>query len=231
MLIDYILDTQIYPERPRTNAPRTFAAQQIGDAECLTITRADATTWLMFCHGNMDSIDNLCRTQILHRMAERCQCNVFAPEYPPKHAHGSDYDTQIVNTFKSAYTHVHKQANGNVHVMGHSLGVALALACCNELPPKSFVLTSGFASIRSMAPSMLSCVIPDRFNNVQQIQRYTCPILIFHGSNDQVIPCSHAETCAAAAQHGSITLLPMGHTPEYKDWSVISGALKNILSG
>ncbi len=49
----------------------------------------------------------------------------------------------------------------------------------------------------------------DPFPNIARIPRTRCPVLVFHGTEDKVIPFSHGRAVAkAAGGHGRFFLLP-----------------------
>ena len=49
----------------------------------------------------------------------------------------------------------------------------------------------------------------DPFPNIARIPRTRCPVLVFHGTADKVIPFSHGRAVAkAAGGHGRFFLLP-----------------------
>jgi len=50
---------------------------------------------------------------------------------------------------------------------------------------------SAFTSIRSVVKgifgSVLSYMVADRFNNLEEIKKAKCPVLIIHGKKDELI--------------------------------------------
>jgi len=60
------------------------------------------------------------------------------------------------------------------------------------------VLVSPFTSAFRVVTKVK--VLPfDRFDNLAKIGRVRCPVLIFHGTADDVIPFAHGQTLFAAA--------------------------------
>jgi len=59
------------------------------------------------------------------------------------------------------------------------------------------VLLSGFISIKhvvkSLVSDMASRLIFNRFDNFKKIKNVTCPVLIIHGKQDELVPVDHAK--------------------------------------
>ena len=75
-------------------------------------------------------------------------------------------------------------------------GPALELA--DRYPVGGLVVESSFTSIfRTVTRIPIYPV--DKFNNIRNIQRVNCPVLVIHGTEDEVIPFWHGEALFAAA--------------------------------
>ncbi|MEA4861697.1 MAG: alpha/beta hydrolase [Victivallaceae bacterium] len=82
-------------------------------------------------------------------------------------------------------------------VYGFSVGSGPACYLAEKYPVGGLVLESPFTStIRVVLPFTLPI---DRFPNIDRIRKVRCPILIFHGTADHVIPLSHGKTLSEAA--------------------------------
>lgn len=220
MFLDYYLDSQIYPRRTAPCMVREFTSRNVGGTECIVMTQNDAKGWIMFCHGNLDTLDSLWEAKLPQKIAERCKCNVIIPEFPAKHSTGLAHDQATIDTFKAAYNRLRLDTKAPVYVLAHSLGVALALHACTDQAPNGMVLASGFSSIRNLAPTYVSCMLPDRLNNVRAIAQYKCPIHIVHGKEDPIIPYAHSlrlkQAYSKAVLHG---IDKMQHNPT--SWNTI----------
>lgn len=82
-------------------------------------------------------------------------------------------------------------------IVGHSLGAAVALEFATRHPPKKVVLFAPFTSLFDMAARMvgtpLAYLLTDRFDNygrLADLDQLSArpPVLIIHGTNDDVIP-------------------------------------------
>ena len=88
-------------------------------------------------------------------------------------------------------------------VYGRSLGSAFATPVAAANRPRALLLETPFASMRDVARYYLP-ILPYRlllryhFRNDRAIGRITCPVYIFHGQRDQVVPYNSALRLYAA---------------------------------
>jgi fermentation-respiration switch protein FrsA (DUF1100 family) len=110
-----------------------------------------------------------------------------------------------------------------IYLMGFSLGGAPALNTAAEEEVAGVVTLAAFASLADVAPPISRRLLPDRFDNRAAIARVSEPILILHGTADEVIPFAQAEALRASASHG-VRLLRLegaGHAADFDRLSPI----------
>jgi fermentation-respiration switch protein FrsA (DUF1100 family) len=87
--------------------------------------------------------------------------------------------------------------------IGESLGGAIALWLAIEEPPDGLVLQSTFTSVRDAAkkhfPFVPAQLMPDAYPSLSRIRRLRAPLLVMHGTRDEIVPFSHGEELFAAA--------------------------------
>jgi uncharacterized protein len=76
---------------------------------------------------------------------------------------------------------------------GWSLGAAAAIEIAAKHPGPGLVTMSAFTSMTDMARKVLpffpaSLLLKHRFENEAKLRGITCPVLIFHGTRDSIIP-------------------------------------------
>lgn len=108
---------------------------------------------------------------------------------------------------------------------GRSLGAALAIPVAAERSPRMLLLETPFANLADVARSYFP-FIPFRwllrypFRNDERVRGVRCPIYIFHGRRDQVVPYSSALKLYAsipANTHRELFTFPTGrHNDLYK---------------
>jgi hypothetical protein len=88
-------------------------------------------------------------------------------------------------------------------LIGRSLGTGVATEMALRQPAALLLLISPFTSIvdmgRIFTGPLANLAIPDRYDNLAKITRIPCPVVILHGSQDEVIPVAMGRKLAAAA--------------------------------
>lgn len=80
---------------------------------------------------------------------------------------------------------------------GRSLGTGVATYLATKYMPQKLILETPFDELKNVVPFYLGAllyIIPLRhtFQNYVRIPKITCPILIMHGTDDQIVPLSSA---------------------------------------
>lgn len=89
----------------------------------------------------------------------------------------------------------------NIFVYGHSLGGAIAINLAIKQPNMAGLITEGtFTSIKEMGALNpifkllpLNFLVTQRFDSINKISSLKVPILMFHGSEDEIIPVEMAK--------------------------------------
>ena len=96
---------------------------------------------------------------------------------------------------------------------GESLGSGPAVELAVRVFPAGLIIDSGFTSIRDMArlllPRLPAFLISVRFDNLAKLPRATCPTLILHSPEDDIIPFEMAQRNLAASGAAKKTLVAM----------------------
>lgn len=105
-----------------------------------------------------------------------------------------------------------------IYVYGRSLGSAVATRTAADFPAAGLILESPFTSARDMAARTYRIfplsLVRLRLNNVETIRQVHCPVLVFHGTADRLVPMEMGRRVAEAA-------------PEQKEFVMIEGAGHN----
>lgn len=108
-----------------------------------------------------------------------------------------------------------------IAVYGRSLGSAVATYTAAHHPTVGMVLESPFTSAAAMARHLYTLlprsILTLRLDNVANMRRITCPVLVFHGDADHLVPTAMGLTVAAAA-HGPAEVMLIhgaGHNETY----------------
>lgn len=229
------VDHTIYPV---ADVNRTgIYTYNIAGHECILKARDDALCWVIYVHGNAVTLDTLNGARIADNFVEKVKCNVVAPAYPAKTQNGQKYDDLVARSVAAVYNQLH-DTKAPIFLVGRSLGVAIALQACEfvEEPPRGIVCISGFDCIQARIParySALSCLVGDRFNNIQAIasdKLKGVKKLIVHGTDDTLIPLSCARDLESAAGDAELEVITgMTHEPRPVEWDSIYSIIHKFM--
>lgn len=78
---------------------------------------------------------------------------------------------------------------------GQSLGGAVALEIAAKREVRSLILEGTFTSLRDMARTMplfslIAPLLPLHYDNIGKIERVRAPVLVLHGTEDEIVPFS-----------------------------------------
>jgi pimeloyl-ACP methyl ester carboxylesterase len=101
---------------------------------------------------------------------------------------------------------------------GWSMGAAVAIDLASRRPVVRLITISAFTSMPAVAKSVApwaptSLIIRSRFNNTEKIASVACPILLIHGTVDELVPFAMAAELASRVTTKPVRRLdlPAGH--------------------
>lgn len=113
-----------------------------------------------------------------------------------------------------------------IYVYGRSLGTAVATYTASTYPVAGLILESPFTSAREMSRRHYGLVphfiLRLRLDNVTKVGRVHCPVIVFHGTDDRLVPPDMGRQVAqavAAGQGGRTELVWIegaGHNETYE---------------
>lgn len=110
---------------------------------------------------------------------------------------------------------------------GSSLGGGAICTLARLRPLAALDLESTFTSVvdwvaeRPAPIAALRNLVQNRFENLDFIRTYNAPVLVLHGSQDGMIPATHAHQLSAAARFSELELLACGHNDCPRQWPAI----------
>ncbi len=177
----------------------------------------DGMPTVLFFHGNgMDWQTTFFTTELL---AEEGY-GVLAAEYRGYGGNpGEPTEDGLYRDGRAALAWLEAQGvtEGDIVLVGNSLGSGVATELASEMQPRALILVSAFKSMTATAQNAYPYVpvdwlLVDRFDNIAKIGAVTAPVLVVHGSDDQLIPLAHARELAESARSAQLIVLSgFGH--------------------
>ncbi|MCA9539803.1 MAG: alpha/beta hydrolase [Myxococcales bacterium] len=188
---------------------------------------------VIFGHGNGELIDYAAPALVPYR---RLGVSVGLVEYRGYgRSDGSPSEDAIVAdlvAFHDALVARPEIDGARVVLHGRSLGGGAVCGLARRRPPRALVLESSFISVPEMARRMglPGFLVRDVFDNLGAVRTYPGPVLVMHGTEDELIPFAHGEALAAAAQDARFVSFRCGHNdlpPEpARYWAEITDLLR-----
>lgn len=156
---------------------------------------------LIFFHGNGEVIDFL--TDQANGLRKR-GIHVLLVEYPGYgRSLGSLSETSITAAAVAAFDNLSQLPDvdpSRIIAFGRSIGGGPACALSTKRPVAALVLQSTFTSTRPFARQFLlpGFLVRDVFDNLAALRRFKGPVLIAHGTSDNIIPFSHGQELSKA---------------------------------
>lgn len=154
---------------------------------------------ILFSHGNAEDMGDLSG----HLEGFRQHgFSVFAYDYSGYGtSSGRPSENAAYRNIEAAYEYlvtVRKVPADRIIVWGRSIGSGPSVHLAAARPVGGLVVESGFTSaFRVMTRVRL---LPfDRFDNLKALQRVSCPLLVIHGTRDEIIPFRHGASLYRSA--------------------------------
>lgn len=187
----------------------------------------------VFWHGNAELIDHQAP---LVEAYLRLGLSVLLPEYRGYgRSAGSPSEEALVadglRALEAALARPDVDPTRVVH-HGRSVGAAVACAVAVRRAPAALVLESPFRSVAALAGRFLipRPLVRDPFDNEAALRGLACPVLVFHGTADGIVPYAHGERLAALARHGTLVTYPGGHNDpppdDFAHWAHVERHLR-----
>lgn len=157
---------------------------------------------VLFLHGNGGTIDMWGRGAALYTQNNY---NVLYIDYRGYgKTEGNIYsEEQFVQDAQAAYDYLKEMyKEENIIVSGTSMGTGLATQIAAKNNPKHLILNAPYSSLRKVAtekfPIFPGFIVKYPLITKKHIKEVKCPITIFHGTKDVVIPYHHAQELIAS---------------------------------
>jgi len=173
----------------------------------------------LFCHGNAGNVSGLADTlAILNR---RHGLSVMAFDYRGYgHSEGRPTEQGVYLDARAARAWLARREGipeSEIILMGQSLGGAVAVELASHDGARALVLASTFTSLPDVAAKLMPglparWLMTYRFDSLRKIQEYRGPLLISHGTADEVVAYELGQALfdAAGSQEKRFVEIPGG---------------------
>jgi abhydrolase domain-containing protein 17 len=213
-----------YPQFGSRRAPEGAKKLRMpdgNDVSVLHLPNPQAQFTLWFFHGNAEDLGDLAPALQQWREAGFA---VFAIDYPGYGAStGRPSEKSIYEAARVARTYLRDELKvpaARTIVFGRSLGGGPAVQMATEERVAGLVVQSAFTSVCRVVTRWP--LLPfDQFHNERKIGRVASPVLIMHGTADEVIGFHHGQSLFAAAREPKRQLWIQG--ARHNDFSEMAG--------
>jgi uncharacterized protein len=149
---------------------------------------------LLWFHGNAENIGyDLDHLKALSQIG----INILAVDYRGYgKSEGKPDEAGVYHDADAAYDYLINQQHvcpADIFIYGHSLGGAVAVNLASRRPCGGLIVQSSFTGARAMARRIfvfpfIEYVVKSRFDSERRIRGVRAPILIVHGTRDEVVP-------------------------------------------
>lgn len=160
---------------------------------------------ILYSHGNAEDLGQ--RLPYLDLMAQICASDVFAYEYCGYgFSEGEPSEESCIQAIDAAYDYLIDHFSPNrIVTFGRSIGTGPTIDLAMRHPEiRGMVLQSPMEScgraVLGETTAWLGYSI-DLFKNYEKIDKVTCPVLVIHGMEDNVVPFDHGLAMYEACQN------------------------------
>ena len=200
----FFADSMVFlPHAPSYRDNARFVKVRAEDGVRLTalyLPNPQARYTLLFSHGNAEDLgDDL---EFLESL-QQAGFAVLAWDYRGYGtSEGAPSERTLYSDGQAVYDYLVRELKTppeRIIVFGRSLGSVPAVDLAARQPVAGLILEGGLTSgQRVLLPFPLFPF--DRFRNLQKMDRVRCPVLVIHGTADEVIPFRHGEALFRAAR-------------------------------
>ena len=203
------------PHFPEGFPPPSLYERHVEEVWLTTLDKVRLNAWylpnttaekaLLWFHGNAENIGYGFERLMFY---SRLGINVLAVDYRGYgKSGGSPNEAGVYRDADAAYDYLIKERHiqpKNIVLFGHSLGGAVAIDLASRRECGGLIVQSSFTSAKEMARRMFRIpffeYLPkSQFDSLAKIRRVRAPILIVHGTRDDVVPFSMGQRLFKAA--------------------------------
>lgn len=185
---------------------------------------ATPTALMIYAHGNGELIDMRAGDFGPVREAGIAVLQVEYPGYG--RSTGSPSEKSLTESLVAAYDWAVTDPRVDAHrIYGHgrSLGGGAIAQLAARRPLAALVLESTFESLEEvvMGYGVPRLLLLNHFDTRAVLRKYPGPVLLLHGTRDQIFPSAYAQGLKTVAQHATLHLDSCGHNDCPQQWELV----------
>lgn len=193
---------------------------------------ADPKGVILFFHGNTGAL-HTCGNEALTYLEQGY--DVLMPDYRSFGKSGPGLSQE--NLFADAllcYQYLLRQNRKaeEISIIGRSLGTGMASYVASQKKVRKLVLFTPYASMKQLAaekyPFLPAFILKYPLETKTWFKRITCPIFIFHGTNDGTIPFSHALMLAGINRRTELIKIEKGKHNNLENFALFHQKIAQI---
>jgi hypothetical protein len=203
------------PRFPEGFPPPELYPLHVEDVWLTTLDEVSVNAWylpnphsdkaFLWFHGNAENIGQGLEHLMFY---SRLAVNVLAVDYRGYgKSEGSPDEAGVYRDADAAYDYLIQERHiqpKNIVLFGHSLGGAVAIDLASRRQCGGLIVQSSFNSAKDMARCtfripLFEYIPKSQFNSLAKIRQVRAPILIAHGTRDEVVPFSMGQRLFRAA--------------------------------
>lgn len=215
----------IYPFGPDAFDNPAYRQEVISNRQVsVAISEAEDDLAVLFFMGNGGALSYFTYSLDAHSDAGR---TIAAMEYPGGGGiPGKTSEDSLKADALEAYDWLAAQHDGPIAVHGFSLGTGLAIHVAAARPVAAILLDAPYVTLCALmtkAAYLPACYMPgvQKWRSADEVGNLSAPVLIQHGTADQLIPMSHGERLAELMNDAGLDVT----------FYAVDGATHNNLAG
>ncbi|EPX79843.1 alpha/beta hydrolase [Litoreibacter arenae] len=219
----------VYPLDPRAITPSDsrIAVTKVGSMIVWTAAPQRGKPTILYIHGNAGHVAK--RTARFQRLMDRGYGLVAPSLRGGNGSKGWPTEAGITADMTALYTAI---TNGQLTgtpttpiLYGESIGAAVAIQLATTNSPKAVILESPFTSLKDVAAHLhpqlplATGLMLSRWPSIDRAPKVKAPLLILHGTRDNLIPPSMGRAILAAAGSSQKELYPVQGAGHINIWT------------
>ena len=191
---------------------------------------------IIFCHGNAGNISHrLEKIAVFHDLG----FNIFIFDYRGYgKSEGGPSESGLYKDARAAYDYLTVKMGipaGDIILYGESIGGVVAADLASVKNVKALITEEAFTSTRDMArihyPFIPRFLIASKFDSISKIKNVTCPKLIIHSVDDEIVPFSLGEKLfnQASAPKKFLKIRGSHNTAFFDSKEEVAGGMRSFL--